>query len=60
MLIAKQESTKKDLIEMVDEEIKAEDCEKYVKQVHFASAIKNDGYIDKKKLMEENTKARKN
>ena len=39
---------KKDLIEMVNEELKAEDCEKYVKQVHFAAAIKNDGYIDKK------------
>ena len=39
---------KKDLIEMVNEELKSEDCEKYVKQVHFAAAIKNDGYIDKK------------
>lgn len=39
---------KKDINELVDEELKSDDCEKYVKQVHFAAAIKNDGYIDKK------------
>lgn len=38
---------KKELNELVDEELKADECEKYVQQVHFASAIKNDGYIDK-------------
>ena len=44
---------KKEFYEMIDEELKKEDCEKYVKQIHFASALNNDGFIDK------NTHARK-
>lgn len=39
---------KKDLKALVDEELNAQDCEKYVKQVHFAAAINGDGYIEKK------------
>lgn len=39
---------KKDFYKMIEKELNAEDCKKYVKQIHFASALNNDGYIDKK------------
>ena len=32
---------------MIEEELNKEDCEKYVKQIHFAGTLNNDGYIDK-------------
>lgn len=37
-----------DFYKMLEEDFNKEDCEKYVKQIHFASAINNDGYVDKK------------
>ncbi|MBR4261157.1 MAG: TIM barrel protein [Clostridia bacterium] len=37
---------KKDYYEMVKNELNKQDCEKYVKQIHFAATLKNDGYID--------------
>ena len=39
---------KKDFYEMINKELNPEDCKKYIKQIHFASALNNDGYIDKK------------
>ena len=39
---------KRDFLEMVRSDLNAEDCDKYVKQVHFAAALDNDGYIRKK------------
>lgn len=38
---------KMDFEEMIKQDFNPEDCEKYVKQIHFASAINNDGYIKK-------------
>lgn len=35
-------------IDMIKKEMNREDCERYVKQIHFASALNNDGYIEKK------------
>jgi len=40
---------KKDFNKMIHEELNKEDCKKYVKQIHFASALENDGYIEKKR-----------
>jgi len=40
---------KKDFNQMIHEELNEEDCKKYVKQIHFASALENDGYIEKKR-----------
>ncbi len=34
--------------EMLKQYFNKEDCEKYVRQIHFAAALNNDGYIDKK------------
>lgn len=39
---------KKDFLEMVKKELKPEDCKKYVKQIHFAGTLNNDGYINVK------------
>ena len=39
---------KKDFYDMISKELNKDDCEKYIKQIHFASALNNDGYIDKK------------
>lgn len=39
---------KKDFYEMINKELNPEDCKKYIKQIHFAAALNNDGYIDKK------------
>ena len=39
---------KRDFLEMVRSDLNAEDCEKYVKQIHFAAALNNDGYTSKK------------
>lgn len=39
---------KKDFNTMIHEEFNKEDCEKYVRQIHFASALNGDGYIEKK------------
>lgn len=39
---------KKDFGELVNQEFEPATCEKYVKQVHFASALNNDGYIEKR------------
>lgn len=39
---------KKDFYEMINKELNSEDCPKYIKQIHFAAALNNDGYIDKK------------
>ena len=39
---------KKDFYKMISEELNKEDCQKYIKQIHFASALNNDGYLDKK------------
>lgn len=39
---------RKDFYEMLKEDITKEDCQKYVKQIHFAAALDNDGYIEKK------------
>ncbi len=33
--------------DLIDKLLKPEECEKYVRQIHFAAAINNDGYIDK-------------
>lgn len=38
---------KKDFNTMIHQEFNKEDCEKYVKQIHFAAALDNDGYIKK-------------
>lgn len=35
---------KKDFYQMIDKELNADDCKKYVKQIHFASVLNNDGY----------------
>lgn len=40
---------KKDFLKMINKELKEEDCKKYVKQIHFAAALNDDGYIEKKK-----------
>lgn len=34
--------------EMIKQDFNKEDCPKYVKQIHFAATLDNDGYIDKK------------
>ena len=39
---------KKDFYEMINKELNSQDCEKYIKQIHFAATLNNDGYIDKK------------
>ena len=39
---------KKDVYELIKTELNKEDCQKYIKQIHFAAALNNDGYIDKK------------
>ena len=39
---------KRDFNELVDQEFEPATCEKYVKQIHFAAALNNDGYIEKK------------
>lgn len=39
---------KKNFVEMVNKELDKDDCEKYVKQIHFAAALNNDGYTCKK------------
>ena len=39
---------KRDFLEMVRSDLNAEDCDKYVKQIHFAATLNNDGYINKK------------
>jgi hypothetical protein len=39
---------KRDFLEMVRSDLNAEDCDKYVKQIHFAATLNNDGYISKK------------
>lgn len=39
---------KRDFNELVDSMFDKDVCKKYVKQIHFAAALKNDGYIDKK------------
>ena len=40
---------KKDVYELIKTEFNKEDCQKYIKQIHFAAALNNDGYIDKKR-----------
>ena len=47
-LHCKANSLKKDFYQMVNEELNPKDCKKYIKQIHFAAALNNDGYIDKK------------
>jgi hypothetical protein len=32
---------------MINNELNPVDCEKYVKQIHFAAALNGDGYISK-------------
>ena len=39
---------KNDFEEMIKKELNSEDCKKYIKQIHFAAALNNDGYINKK------------
>lgn len=39
---------KRSFLDMVRAELNKDDCEKYVKQVHFAATLNNDGYIEKK------------
>lgn len=39
---------KLDFNEMIEHDFDRETCEKYVKQIHFAAALDNDGYINKK------------
>lgn len=39
---------RKDFYQMISKELNKEDCEKYIKQIHFASALKNDGFMEKK------------
>lgn len=39
---------RKDFYEMISKELNKEDCERFIKQVHFASALDNDGFMDKK------------
>ncbi len=39
---------KKNFYELIENDFKKEECEKFVKQIHFASALQNDGYIDKR------------
>lgn len=39
---------KKDFYKMILQELNRDYCGEYIKQIHFASALKNDGYIDKK------------
>lgn len=36
-----------DFEEMIKQDFNPEDCEKFVKQVHFAACLNNDGYIKK-------------
>ena len=38
---------KKDFYDMVHSVLNKDDCNKYVRQIHFASQLNNDGYIDK-------------
>ena len=38
---------KRDFLEMINNELNPVDCEKYVKQIHFAAALNGDGYISK-------------
>lgn len=40
---------RKDFSKMIHEELNEEDCQKYVKQIHFAAALDGDGYIEKKR-----------
>lgn len=37
-----------DFEEMLEQDLNPEDCSKYIKQIHFAATINNDGYIEKK------------
>ena len=39
---------RKDFYEMISKELNKEDCEKYVKQIHFAAALGNDAFMVKK------------
>ncbi|MBR2704862.1 MAG: hypothetical protein IKE91_05265 [Clostridia bacterium] len=39
---------RRDFLEMVNSELNKEDCEKYVKQIHFAATLNNDGFLSKK------------
>lgn len=47
-LHCKANSLKKEYYQMVKNELNPEDCKKYIYQIHFAAALNNDGYIDKK------------
>ena len=47
-LHCKANSLKKDFYQMVNKELNPNDCKKYIKQIHFAAALNNDGFIDKK------------
>ncbi len=40
--------SKRDFNEMIEAILNPNDCEKYVRQIHFAAALNNDGYIDKR------------
>lgn len=37
-----------DFEEMLEQDLTLEECSKYVRQIHFAATINNDGYIEKK------------
>jgi sugar phosphate isomerase/epimerase len=39
---------KKDFCQLLEDDLIKEDCEKYVKQIHFAAVLDNDGYINMK------------
>lgn len=39
---------KRDFHEMIESTLNREDCNKYVKQIHFAAALEGDGYIEKR------------
>lgn len=39
---------RKDFYEMISKELNKEDCEKYIKQIHFAAALGNDAFMVKK------------
>ena len=39
---------KKDFQKMIRDDLNPIDCEKYVKQIHFAAQLNNDGFIEKK------------
>ena len=47
-LRSKANILKKDYHEIINDGLNKQDCEKFVKQIHFAAALNNDGYIDKK------------